>query len=170
VGLAAFGRHFDLCLSDRRFADDITFREFYDDLNITLYGKGGNKSSVPLASLDLKYVVGFVMGEAFSGVDGFMMGGAFFGSVYVDDQIFFADPVGVGGNNSRTFSMFNNPEEEVGDDFKASQVQLQPALDAFIAKFRRSLVAPQVLSPPKLEELLSRKKLRGSLKRGRRSR
>ncbi len=158
VDLSAFGRLRRLCLRRRRFADVPCLREYHDEMNVTVYGSGGEKTALPLASLGLDYVVGHVEGEPFSAADGIVLrrDGRFYGSVYVDDGVLFVDPgrgaPGSGGN--QTFTRFNDPLESgvdpprrkgaeggdllAGEEFRRVQREmralLRPALNALVSK------------------------------------
>ncbi len=136
--LEAFNRKMSLCLRERRFSEDDAFREYYDEMNVTVYGRGAQKTSTPLNSLHLTYVVGHVEGERYSAVDGFVMrrNGRFYGSIYIDDGIIFVDPSKT-ILDGQTFTRYNDD----GDDQDRSSYKkiLRPALSKLIAKYKMSL-------------------------------
>ena len=41
---------------------------------------------------DLQYVVGWVFGEEFSSVSGYVVDNVFYGSIFVDNEIYYVDP------------------------------------------------------------------------------
>ena len=41
---------------------------------------------------NLQYVVGWVFGEIFSSVSGYVVDNIFYGSIFVDNEIYYVDP------------------------------------------------------------------------------
>jgi hypothetical protein len=146
VALDTFGRHFDLCLRVQQFLDEDTFRENYSTINITLYEEGRKHRIIKLSSLNLTYMMGHVIGEPFSAVNGFILDDKFYGSVHVDEHIFYVDPIRAA---NQSFSMFNNPDESglPAADFKRIQLEMQtylkPAINAIISRYRTAFVETQ---------------------------
>ena len=67
----------------------------------------------------------------------------FYGSIYVNDNIYFVDPI---RKDNQTFSMFNDPND-VGmapKDYHKIQAEmrslLKPALNAFMSKYKRTFL------------------------------
>ena len=46
-------------------------------------------------SLKLEYVVGWVIGEVFSSVSGYILDNIFYGSIFVNNDIYYVDPLKV---------------------------------------------------------------------------
>ena len=45
--------------------------------------------------MKLEYVVGWVIGEVFSSVSGYILDNIFFGSIFVNNDIYYVDPLKV---------------------------------------------------------------------------
>ena len=43
-------------------------------------------------SLQLEYVVGWVIGEVFSSVSGYILNNIFYGSIFINNDIYYVDP------------------------------------------------------------------------------
>ena len=78
-------------------------------MTITVYGDGTRRTRIPIERKveiffsnfeifltfsipDLQYVVGWVFGEAFSSVSGYVVDNVFYGSIFVDNEIYYVDP------------------------------------------------------------------------------
>ena len=46
-------------------------------------------------SLKLEYIVGWVIGEVFSSVSGYILDNIFYGSIFVNNDIYYVDPLKV---------------------------------------------------------------------------
>jgi len=138
----AFGREMRLCLRERSFSDEDILRDNFQHINVTLFGHGERKDSVALSSLNLTYVSGYVTNEPFSAANGFVLDGDFAGSVYIGEEVFFADPTADSPDRRRAFSKFDDPQEAPAtskasaEDMRQLRNSLLPALNAFIAKYK----------------------------------
>ena len=45
--------------------------------------------------MNLEYVVGWVIGEVFSSVSGYILDNIFYGSIFVNNDIYYVDPLKV---------------------------------------------------------------------------
>ena len=78
-------------------------------MTITVYGDGTRRTRIPIernieiffsnfeifltfSIPDLQYVVGWVFGEEFSSVSGYVVDNVFYGSIFVDNEIYYVDP------------------------------------------------------------------------------
>ena len=78
-------------------------------MTITVYGDGTRRTRIPIERKveilfsnfqilltfsipDLQYVVGWVFGEEFSSVSGYVVDNVFYGSIFVDNEIYYVDP------------------------------------------------------------------------------
>ena len=61
-------------------------------MNVTLFGANNSSRDIPIQSLNLHYVSGFVIGEKFSSVSGFLMDQHFYGTVYMKDAVHYLEP------------------------------------------------------------------------------
>ncbi len=129
------------------FGDEDTFRDFYDEVNVTVYDEGNSKQSVSVSSFELSYAVGYVEGEVTaSAVDGFFMDDRFYGNIYLGNgQIFFFDSSSA--SNNQTGTAFNHRSSEFDDDERVlphSRVFFPTALSDFVTNFKRSFLREQM--------------------------
>ena len=52
-------------------------------LNVTVFSHDNNSLEIPLTSLDLRMVSGYVLEETFASVSGFILEGHFYGTVFL---------------------------------------------------------------------------------------
>merc|ERR1719402_1474114 len=89
----ANGTKIVLCLNKRPFSEEDTVLRNYDNLTITVYGENTTRTRISLSSLQLEYVVGWVIGEIFSSVSGYILDNIFYGSIFVNNEIYYVDPL-----------------------------------------------------------------------------
>ena len=97
---------------------------------VTVYGANTRRTRIPISrsSKGLKvysteimfdsipglyYVVGWVFGEMFSSVTGYVVNNVFFGSIFVDNEIYYVDPYRVRLSPSMGPSSWGSPSEVV---------------------------------------------------------
>ncbi|XP_071750230.1 uncharacterized protein [Lepeophtheirus salmonis] len=93
--VSAFGGKYTLCLFLQRFGDDpiITSSKLdYSKINVTVFSSGNETMDIPLHSFDLKFATGFVKGEPFTSVSGFIMDNHFYGTVIMRDTVHYLEP------------------------------------------------------------------------------
>jgi len=88
----ANGTKIVLCLNRVDFANEDSLIRNYDNLTVTVYGPNTTRTRIELKSLRLEYVVGWVIGEVFSSVSGFILDSNFYGSIFVNHDIYYVDP------------------------------------------------------------------------------
>ena len=78
-------------------------------MTITVYGENTTRTRISLSrflilfkiyssiqsSLQLEYVVGWVIGEVFSSVSGYIIDNIFYGSIFINNDIYYVDPLKV---------------------------------------------------------------------------
>ena len=97
-----------LCLRKVSFKNDPIVDKNYDSFVVVVNGEDDSeRSESRLKDLKLFHLEGFVIGEEFSAVVGFIKEGLFFGNLHVAENVYFVDPVA--GNRSQRFSKFNDP-------------------------------------------------------------
>jgi len=89
----ANGTKIVLCLNKKMFSEEDTLIRNYDNLTITVYGRNTSRTKIPLSSLQLEYVVGWVIGEVFSSVSGYILDNIFYGSIFINNEIYYVDPL-----------------------------------------------------------------------------
>ncbi len=96
----------NLCLRKVSFSAEPIIENNYESFVIVV-NEEDKRSEVRLKDLKLFHVEGFVIGEQYSAVVGFIREGLFYGNLHVSENIYFVDPVA--GNRSQRFSKFNDP-------------------------------------------------------------
>lgn len=90
--IQAFGSNYELCLFLKDFADEPIVGSSWSSLRITVFGLSNTSTEVPVSSMDLKYASGYVVGENFTTVSGFLMDDHFYGTIYMPDRVHYLEP------------------------------------------------------------------------------
>merc|ERR1719153_417626 len=89
----ANGTKIVLCLNKKKFSEEDTLIRNYENLTITVYGPNTTRTKIQLSSLQLEFGVGWVIGEVFSSVSGYILDNIFYGSIFINNEIYYVDPL-----------------------------------------------------------------------------
>eukprot|EP00095_Tigriopus_kingsejongensis_P006228 maker-scaffold301_size216225-snap-gene-0.16 protein:Tk06228 transcript:maker-scaffold301_size216225-snap-gene-0.16-mRNA-1 annotation:"uronate isomerase" len=80
VHMEAFGQNYTLCLKMKSINDDDIVKRTWNTMNVTVFGSSNASQDIPIRNLDLQLATGFVLGEDFTSVSGFLMDDHFYGT------------------------------------------------------------------------------------------
>lgn len=93
TGVEASDKKLFLCLSFKSFLEHDILKGRMNDLFVTVYGDKTNRTRIPIKNIHgLQFVVGRVFGSVFSSVTGYVVDKVFYGSIFVDNEIYYVDP------------------------------------------------------------------------------
>jgi len=107
----ANGTKIVLCLNSKNFSIEDTLVRNYENLTITVYGVNTTRTRVSLKSLGLQYVVGWVIGEVYSSVSGYILDNIFYGSIFVNNDIYYVDPLRKSFTADNQASLYDNSSQ-----------------------------------------------------------
>jgi len=117
VSIEAFEDQLTLCLYRRPFENEPMLRDKFQAMNITVFQEGSLTMEIPLRSLQLNYIAGFVVGERFSSVTGYIQNDHFFGIVHIEDHVHFLEP---SLRRSRDLYMYLNGKDRLTHQLTSS--------------------------------------------------
>ena len=89
VQIEAFEKNYTLCLFPKEFKTEEIIKDKFDIINITVFKENNKTMEIPINTMDLEHIVGYVLDEPFSSVNGYLMKHQFFGIVNIEVIIFF---------------------------------------------------------------------------------
>lgn len=92
--LEAFGTNMTLCLLEVAIHSESIFGDNFHRLNVTVFNKDNSSQEIPLNSLDIQLAEGYILEETFASVNGFILDGHFYGTVFLKDAVHFLEPLG----------------------------------------------------------------------------
>jgi len=92
VIINAFENNYTLCLFSKSFKNNEIVENTYDNINMTVFKEGNSSHTIPLSALELEYIVGYVVEDPYSSVDGYLLNQHFFGIIYIQDKIHYLEP------------------------------------------------------------------------------
>lgn len=75
----------------------------YESLNVTVFATDNSSQDISLSSLKLHLASGYILEEAFASVDGYILDGHFYGTVYLKDTVHYLEPKGRTSNDMHIF-------------------------------------------------------------------
>lgn len=109
----------------------------YIQVKLHLFGDDTEKEVHLLSNFSLKLVQGYVVGQDYSGVDGILINNLFFGSVFVEDKVYFVDPSDSG--TSQEISVYQDPIEvpiNLVTLRRTIEALLRPTIDTYLKKLK----------------------------------
>ncbi|XP_059096532.1 disintegrin and metalloproteinase domain-containing protein 10-like isoform X2 [Tigriopus californicus] len=105
IVIDAFGNNLTLCMQLRDFKDEAFLRHAWARLNISIFGTNNVSNDVSIDQLNLQFAIGYVLGETFSSISGFVINRNFYGTIYMKDAIHYLEPH---GRQSRDMHILGN--------------------------------------------------------------
>ncbi len=92
----AFGSNYTLCLFRKYFRDEPIVSASWAFLNVTVFSASNASEEIPVTSMEeaLYYASGYVVGERFTSVSGFLLNDRFYGTIYMTDSLHYLEPHG----------------------------------------------------------------------------
>lgn len=142
VAIDAFGTNLTLCLQLRDFKDESFLKRAWESLNISIFGAANVSEEIPIGQFNLQFALGYVLGETFSSISGFIIGQNFYGTVYMKDAIHYLEPH---GRKSREMHILGNGLKTLLHKYERVTISLVLYLyfkPVLLRKFRRPLDDP----------------------------
>ena len=84
VQIEAFEKNYTLCLFSKEFKTEDIIKDKYDKINVTVFKENNQTMEIPINTMDLEHIVGYVLDEPFSSANGYLMKHHFFGIVNIE--------------------------------------------------------------------------------------
>ncbi|XP_023343181.1 disintegrin and metalloproteinase domain-containing protein 10 [Eurytemora carolleeae] len=91
IFLNVFEANMTLCLHSRKFKTADIVKDKYNGINVTVFQEENASVEIPLSTLELEYIVGYVREEPYSSIDGYLIEHHFYGVIYVQDHVHYLE-------------------------------------------------------------------------------
>ena len=84
IQIQAFEKNYTLCLFSKDLKDEDIIKDKYDTINVTVFKEDNRTMEIPLNTMELEHVEGYILNEPFSSANGYLIKHHFYGLVNIE--------------------------------------------------------------------------------------